>query len=170
MKKIIFLTVLIVFFQQLAMGQTTNYSAYSLILINVAKYAEWPDNGGEHFLITVIGKSKVYEELSRKQGLKVGSKTVAVVQVNEVSEITGTPNVVYISDNKSSIIDALSARFSGEPVMLVGEREGLHKKGAHMSFIIVDDTKLRFDINKTEMLKRNLKISNNILTIAHEVI
>ena len=170
MKKVVFLMMLAAFFQQPAVSQTTNYSAYSLILINVAKYAEWPDNGSEHFLIAVVGKSKVYDELSKKQGLKVGSKAVAVVQVNDIGEISGTPNVVYISDNKSSLIDGLNARYGSEPVMLVGEREGLHRKGAHMSFIIVDDTKLRFDINKTEMLKRNLKISNNILTIANEVI
>lgn len=170
MKKIFLLAFLVTVGMVRVDAQTTNYNAYSLILINVAKYAEWPENSSDKFLITVVGKSKVYDELVKKQGYRINNKPVQVNQVNEVGEINSIPQLIYLSDSKSSSLEELQGKYGANPVMVVTEREGLHKKGAHMSFIIIEGNKLRFDINKTEMLKRNLKISNNILTIANEII
>jgi hypothetical protein len=52
--------------------------------------------------------------------------------------------------------------------MIIAEREGLHKKGAAMSFIVINN-KLKFDINMKELEKRNLKISAQLTTLANDI-
>jgi len=45
-----------------------------------------------------------------------------------------------------------------EPVMIIAEREGLFKKGASFSFVVLDNNTLRFDINKKESESHQIKI------------
>lgn len=151
-----------------ALGQTTNHTAYSLFVVSFAKYASWPTEGGD-FKITVLGKSKVYDELLKMTANKnVNGHAYKIEQAEGVSEI-GDAQIVYISDNKSSSLDDLIKLTHGKPMMIVTEREGLTRKGAGLSFLIIDN-KLRFDINNTELEKRNIKVSANLVSIANSAL
>ena len=59
---------------------------------------------------------------------------------------------------------------SGKPTMIVTEREGLHKKGADISFFVNDQGKLNFDLNLTEMTKRELTMSKSLTTLAATIL
>ena len=52
-----------------------------------------------------------------------------------------------------------------KPVLFVGEREGLAKKGAALSFCTLDDDALKFDINKKEIEGHQLKISSSLISL-----
>jgi hypothetical protein len=52
-----------------------------------------------------------------------------------------------------------------KPVLIVGEREGLAKKGAALSFVTLEDDVLKFDINKTEIEQHQLKISSALISL-----
>jgi hypothetical protein len=146
-------------------AQTTNYTAYSLFVVSFAKYASWPA-GGTDFKIAVLGKSKVYDEMVKLTANKnINGLVYKVVQVEEISEI-GDAHIVYLPDNKTSQLDELLKATAGKPLMVVSEREGLYKKGAAFSFLVLDN-KLRFDVNSGELEKRNIKVSGNLLTLAN---
>jgi hypothetical protein len=55
-------------------------------------------------------------------------------------------------------------------VMVIAEREGLYKKGAGFSFVILDNNTLRYDINSTENEKRQIKVSHSLQSLANTVI
>jgi hypothetical protein len=150
-------------------AQTTNYQAYSVFVYGMTKYMSWPSTNKTEFVIVVFGKSKVYDEMMKGlSGKTVNGLPIKIVQAEDLSGI-GDPQIVYISDGKSGQLDEIKRLTSGKPVLIIGEREGLHKKGAGMSFIAIDN-KLRIDINNVELSGRNIKTSTQMQALAHESI
>jgi hypothetical protein len=149
-------------------AQTTNYQVYSLYVVNIAKYSSWPAVNGE-FNITVFGKSKVYDELLKQKGKNVNGHILNVKQVDNLNDI-GQPEIIYLPDSKSSALDDLLKLTEGKSVMIISEREGLHKRGAGFSFIVMENGTLRCDMNSTELEKRQIKISKNLTALTNSSI
>lgn len=148
-----------------AAAQTTNYQVYALFVVNIAKYSSWPNLNGD-FQITVYGKSKAYDELLKQHGKNVNGHVINVSQVDNIAEI-GQPHILYLADGKSSSLDDLLKATQGKSTMIITEREGLYKKGAGFSFVIMENSTLRYDINNTELEKRQIKVSKNLTSLAH---
>jgi hypothetical protein len=152
-----------------ASAQTTNYQVHSLFVINIAKYSTWPAKSNE-FVITVFGKSKIYDELVKQSaGKTINGLPLRIYQTDNIAEI-GNANILFLSDGKSSALDEVLKSTEGKSVMVVAEREGLYKKGAGFSFVILDNNTLRYDINSAENEKRQIKVSHNLQSLANTVI
>jgi len=152
-----------------AEAQTTNYQVHSLFVMNIAKYSTWPSRNDE-FVITVFGKSKIYDELVKQSaGKTINGLPVKIKQTDNITEI-GTPNILFLADGKSSSLDEVLKNTEGKSVMVIAEREGLYKKGAGFSFVILDNNTLRYDINSTENEKRQIKVAHSLQSLANSVI
>ena len=92
-----------------------------------------------------------------------------VTQAENVTDL-GSAQMVYLADGKSGSLDEILKATEGKPVMIICQREGLPKKGAGFSFIVTENSTLRFDINNTELEKRQIKISKNLSTLANSTI
>jgi hypothetical protein len=150
-------------------AQTTNHQAYSVFVFGLSRYTSWPATGQTEFVIAVVGKSKVYEEMVKTYaGRLISGLPVRVVQVDDAKALVAQ-QIVYVSDNKSSIIEEIKKQTEGKPVLIIAEREGLHKKGAGMSFIAIDN-KLRLDMNSQELHSRQIKVSAQLNALANEVL
>ena len=160
----IYSVVLFVCLGSFAKAQTTNHQVYALFIVNIAKYSLWPVHTGD-MQITVYGKTKVYDELLKQNGKSVNG----VVKVNQIDDLAslGTPNIIYLADGKSSSLDELLKAVEGKSVMIITEREGLFKKGAGFSFVILENNTLRFDINNSDLEKRQIKVSKNLAALAN---
>jgi hypothetical protein len=149
-------------------AQTTNYQVYALYVVNIAKYSSWPNVKGE-LKIAIYGKSKVYDELMKQNGKSVNGSTLKVYQVDQMGDLSDA-HILYLADGKSGTLEELVKATEGKSTMIIAEREGLHKKGAGFSFLIMENSSLRFDINYTELEKRAIKVSKNLTTLAHSSI
>jgi hypothetical protein len=150
-------------------AQTTNYQVHSLFIINIAKYSTWPSSSGE-FHMVVFGKSKIYDELVKQvSGKNINGLTIKVTQTDNITEI-GNPQIIFLADGKSSNLSELLKVTDGKSTMVIAEREGLFKKGAGFSFVLMDNNTLRYDINNGELEKRNIKVSKNLSALANTVI
>jgi hypothetical protein len=168
MKKI-FLIVSLITIGLCAKAQTTNYQVHSLFIINIAKYSTWPTASGE-FHIVVFGKSKIYDELVKQvTGKNVNGLSIKVTQTESIIDIADA-QLVFLADGKSSNLSDLLKATEGKPIMVVAEREGLYKKGASFSFVLMDNNTLRYDVNNAELEKRNIKVSKNLTNLANTVI
>jgi hypothetical protein len=164
----ILLIAILLFALRDANAQTTNYEAYSLFVMNIAKYSSWPNTTGE-LRIAVLGKSKIYDHLQKQAGSKqFNGLSLKVSQAEHVSEV-GDVHIIYVSDGKSSALQDIVKSTQGKPVIIIAEREGLFKKGAGFSFIVTDNNTLRFDINSSDLEKRNIKIAKNLSALANSV-
>ncbi len=149
-------------------AQTTNYQVYALFVVNIAKYSSWPEINGE-FHVTVFGKTKVYDELLKQNGKNVNGHPIKVSQAEGVADM-GTPQILYLADGKSGSLEEILKARQGKAIMIICEREGLFKKGAGFSFIIMENGTLRYDINNTELEKRQIKVSKNLSSLANSAI
>ncbi len=169
MKKSIYIWSLIICSSLSSEAQTTNHKVYSLFVVNIAKYASFP-NIGSDFKIVVLGKSNIYQELQKVATTKdVNGKKMNITQVDEAAKIEEA-QIIYLSDSKSGSLADVIKKFNGKSIMIISEREGLYKRGAGLSFVVSDDSKLRVDINKTDLEKRQIRLSQNIVTTIGNII
>ncbi|MBS1507205.1 MAG: YfiR family protein [Bacteroidetes bacterium] len=171
MKKVKFIfSVLFIAFGASANAQTTNHQVYAVFVMSIAKFSAWPATDNKEFTITVFGKSKVFDELGRVAATKqVQGKKVEVLQEENASRIQPS-QIIYVAENKSSQLNEIVQLFAGKPVMIIAEREGLFRRGAGFSFVVLENNTLRFDINKKDLEARQIKISQNLTTLANEII
>lgn len=151
---------------QNSQAQTDINSAYSLFLYNFAKYSQWPAGNTGSFKITVLGDSKVYDELSKiSQSKNINGRKIEVVKINTPDQIENT-DLLFVAQDQSAAIASVQSKTSGKPVLIVAEKMGLFEKGACISFYVGSDSKLKFQINDAELAKRNLKMAQSLKNMA----
>jgi len=149
-------------------AQTTNHQVYSLFVMNIAKYSAWPAYGSD-FKIVVFGKSRIYDELQKlSPGKMINGVPIKVSQTDNLADI-GSQQIIYLPDGKSSMLDDILKLIHGKPIMIIAEREDLFKKGAGFSFVLLDNNTLRFDINNSDLEKRQIKVSKNLTALANSM-
>lgn len=150
-------------------GQISNYKAYSIYVYSFSKYINWPEqSGSKEFVITVVGKSKVREELEiMAQTKNVGGKKIVIKNTLNAEEI-GPSHIVYLSDEKSSQLDEILAKLSNAYTLIIAERDGMAKKGASISFVTLEDNTLRFEVNEDALSNHHLKVSKSLLALAYK--
>jgi hypothetical protein len=152
-------------------AQETDYKAYSLYVYNFMKYVDWPENKNEgDFIIVIIGKSKIEKELKTLAGQKkIRGRNIIVKSINSVDEINDC-HLLYITKEKSSVIKDLNIKIKDKSILIVGEKEGLARKGAALSFATLDNDELSFDINKRSIEEHKLKISSALIKLGELVV
>lgn len=147
-------------------AQDVDYKAYTLYVYNFMKYVEWPQaQSNGNFVIAVLGDSPILSELQSLAVLKkIKGRTIIVKKISSIDETQGA-HLIYIASGKSSTMSGLKETTKNTPVLIVGEREGLAKKGAGLSFVTTDEDELKFDINKREIELRQLKISSSLTSL-----
>jgi hypothetical protein len=149
-----------------ATAQETDYKAYTLFIYNFMKYIEWPEAQSKgDFVIGVLGDSPINKELQAlASSKKLKGRNIVLKKCNTPEEATSC-HLLYITDSKSSTVKILKELTKDKPVLIVGEREGLAKKGAGLSFVTLEDDGLKFDINKKEIEQHQLKISSSLINL-----
>lgn len=138
-------------------AQDVDYKAYSLFVYNFMKYIEWPEITGD-FTIGVMGDSPVVKELeSLAKTKKAKGRSIIIKKITTPEEALNC-QLVYVCSAKSSTAKLINEKVKGKSILVVGEREGLAKKGAALSFITLDDDVLKFEINKGVLDQNKLKI------------
>lgn len=145
-------------------SQDVDYKSYTLFLYNFMKYIEWPDKSGD-FVIGVVGDSKVTPELMfLAEKKKVGGRNIMVRTILNVEDVL-LCNMIYVPSQKTSMLRPIMEKIKDKPILIVGEREGLARKGAGISFVVGDDDVLKFDINKSVLNSQSLKIANLLIQL-----
>ncbi len=152
-------------------AQVDMNQAHSLFLYNFAKYSEFPSNANSNFKITILGSSSVYSNLKKTvSNRKIQGQTVLVKNVTSLkslkNEISNT-SILFISKSKSNLIHDIVKLTKGKSIMIITEKSGLHQKGACVSFI-VQNSKLKFQVNTDTLSARHLKIAGAMLNFAHK--
>jgi hypothetical protein len=150
-----------------AKAQERDYKAYSIYVYNFIKYIEWPQasKNGE-FVIAVIGDSPITNELKvLAASKKANGQTIVIRKITTLAELANA-QILYISTGKSSVIKEALEKTKNLPTLVIGEREGLVKKGAGINFVTLDDDTLKFELNKKAIEEHNLQISTTLISLA----
>lgn len=131
------------------------------------KYVEWPESAVKNeFTVCILGDSPIKKELQNlaASGKKIKGKNIVVRLIDKPEEACDC-QLLYVASSKSSVLKMLKDQMKDKPILIVGEREGLAKKGAALSFVTLEDDALKFDINKKEIEQRQLKISSSLVNL-----
>lgn len=162
-------------------------------IYNFIKFVDWPEekmaDSNEPIIIGIIGSEdfvKAVEPLIHK---KIKNRNISIKyfedyeklkesqddddrQWNQKMEVLKTCHVLMFCSCDSVRIKDLSQiikALKGSPVLTVGETAGFLESGGIINFLM-EDKKVRFEINVTAAKKSKLKISSKLLRLAKRVV
>lgn len=145
----------------------TNAKIKAVFIYNFTKYIEWPsDHKGGEFTIAILGNNKaLYDELSKMSQIKkIANQTFSIVTYNSISGIK-VPHILYIPSDSTEELDKAVEKLRGKSTLIVTEKPGMARKGAGINFVVVG-SRQKFELNKSNVEKHNLKVASTLENLA----
>jgi hypothetical protein len=165
-KKLTLISIFLLLALPVIKAQTTiDYAVHANIIYRCTKYIEWPDNmkTGD-FVIGVVGNSPLYDELKNFTANKAVGNQKIVIKKFSSSSASFNCHILFIDEDESRNVKKIASQTEGTPTLIFSESEGLAHKGSCINFIVVDDH-LKLEINKSNIIKRDLGIASDLLSL-----
>lgn len=150
-------------------------------IYNFIKFVDWPKekmaDSNEPITIGIIGKDpfgKAFEPIKKKQvkGKKVVIKRFKgfeeLKQSSEQIEAIRKCHLLFICSSKKNLKEVINS-VKDHSVLTVADIKGFLESGGIINFLI-EDKKVRFEINNTAAKQAKLKIRSKLLRLAKRVI
>jgi hypothetical protein len=141
------------------------------MIVRMLRLVEWPAEGGTTTLgLTVIGDGALAEALkAASAGQRVDGRPLVVAQVPTLAQLpVAPPPVVVLSASQRGSAQALSRTLEQQPVLTIGEGEGMGRAGLVIG-VYVDGDRIRFDANTGAASRAGLSLSSHLLRLARIV-
>jgi hypothetical protein len=147
----------------------TEYQVKAAFLFNFAKFVEWPADafpGADAPLqICVLGQDPFGHEFEEM----IADKTVNAHRI-EIIHPSGVPQakacqVIFVASSERQQAREILRGLRGASVLSVGDTSGFAKMGGIINFVL-DDGRVRFEVNVKAAERAHLKISARLLTVA----
>jgi len=143
------------------------YTAKSVLALNLARYSDWPpevflDSGGTVNLC-LLGDEVVQKAFNIIEKKPVGSKTLSVININESKQLEHC-HLLYIcadSVNATQWLEESSKRH----ILTIGESEDFLGQGG-MVYLEMSDPKINLNVNLAATQKAGVQISSRVLKLA----
>src|SRR5688572_29928546 len=136
-------------------------------LYNFTKYIEWPAAYKQgNFVIAVIGNNTLYNDLiSLFTGKILGTQKYEVKYFAKPADLIGTCHLIYLPPDFTGSVSEVTSKVKGKSTLIVTDKPGLAKQGAAINFIYIDN-KQKFEMNKSNIEKYDLKVSSSLVNLA----
>jgi YfiR/HmsC-like len=136
-------------------------------LYNFVKFVEWPGGTSDKgsFVICVLSDAPFSTTLEQAVKDKtVNGRALEVRRLKGLEEAIAC-RMVYLDSQASSRIASVPAAMQSAAVLTVGDGRGFLRQGGIIGFIL-QDNKVRFQINPDAAERAGLKISSKLLQLA----
>lgn len=156
-----------------AQGTDTSDSSEYLIkagfTYNFAKLMEWPASAfpqaDSPIVIGVLGVDPFGGTLDDVlKGKNVNGRGFEVRHLKYGMDLKGC-NILFISTSEAAHLDDILKTLKGQPVLTIGEMDHFAQRGGIINFI-VEDNKVRFEINPDAAKQADINISSRLLSLA----
>lgn len=145
----------------------TNAKIKAVFIYNFTKYIEWPaaDQVGE-FKIGILGENPpLFTELDKMSKVKkVANRSFSIKTYSSINEVD-KPHILYIPEDSTEMLQAAVKKLNGKSTLIVTEKAGLAKQGSAINFVIVGNRQ-KFELNKANVSKHNLKVASALENLA----
>lgn len=153
-------------------GAPTEYQVEAAFLYNFAKYVTWPPrafaSATEPFIIGVLGEDPFGDDLVRtiEKEKQVQGRPLVIVRGRTPAEVANC-HVLFISASEQPRLaqDLAALQRAGSTALTVGESDDFLVGGGMIRFVI-DNSKVRFEINARAAEQSGLVISSKLLSLA----
>jgi hypothetical protein len=151
----------------------TEYQVKAAFLFNFARFVEWPadafPSADSALQICVLGQDPFGRDFEQV----IVDKTVNGHRI-EVAHPDGIPQaracqILFISASEKAHLPSILQGLKGASVLIVGDIPGFATAGGIINFVL-DDGRVRFEINLKAAELAHLKISARLLTVAKVVL
>jgi hypothetical protein len=151
---------------------TAEYQLKAAFLFNFAKFIDWPPASfagpQTSFSICILGADPFGHSMDELlQGKTIADRHVTVERSKQVADVRHC-EVVFVSSSEKSRVHEILDGLKGTNALAVGETEGFAAAGGTIQFAI-EDNHVRFLINKDAADRARLRVSSNLLSLAHIV-
>lgn len=129
----------------------------AIYIQKIINYVEWPESRSEEFVIAVAGQEKLREKLEEIFKTPIAGKSVKIIPYQR-KESAAASQILCLFSSKTSIP-------SHSGVLVITHKQGGIPDGAIINFVL-EEGKLRFDINNTEAQRRKIRINARLLKLA----
>lgn len=141
------------------------------MIFNLAKFIDWPaevfPSGNTPFMICLIGKSALGPALETLAGKAVKGRRVIVRHVSR-SDDFNTCHSLVIGESELRRIPAILDHTGRRPVVTISDLPGFAGAGGIIG-LVEQEGKIRFEINLEIARQSNIRISPQLIRLAHIV-
>lgn len=149
------------------------YSVKAAFLFHFAQFIDWP---GETFkdassplTYCTLGDDPFHGALDASlSGKTVGTRPIRVLHFKQQKDIQGC-QILFIGPVEKTALSGVLASLNGNAVLTVGESDQFVETGGMIGFLL-EESKIRFEINLDAAEHAKLKISSRLLALAKTVI
>jgi hypothetical protein len=155
-----------------AQSQPEEYRVKAALVFHFAQLVDWPPSAfptdSSPLNICTIGQDPFHGDLETTlQGKSVGARAVHIRHPKEVQDLVGC-HIVFIGANENKRLPQVLAELGKSPVMTFGESDGFLEQGGMVCFML-EDGKIRFDINLDPAEQAGVKVGSRLLLLAKTV-
>lgn len=146
----------------------TQYDVEAVYLFNFGKFVSWPQKNTPGFVICVLGENPFGSALDRTiSGESIAGKNVEDRQLAHEAEVGGC-SILYISRSEEQHLPRILNATRNAPVLTVSDIPNFTQRGGMIQFV-VDNGKVRFQVNRTPAERSGLALSSELLKVAVRV-
>jgi hypothetical protein len=141
-------------------------------IYNFPKLMEWPSNAfpqaDSPIVVGVLGTDPFGGTLDKiLQGQKANGRSFVVKHLKWGMDIRDC-NILFVASSETAHLDEILHTVKGQPILTIGETPGFAQRGGIVNFVLEDD-KVRFEVNLDAAKQANINISSRLLQLAHVV-
>jgi hypothetical protein len=147
----------------------SEYQLKAAFLVNFGKFIDWPEtefsSSTVPFVIGVVGSDPFGDDLDEAiKGKLIGAHPIVAKRISSGGDMGGLGLAFIGSSEKTRVADTLR-RLNASSAVSVSDIDHFCEAGGMIAFV-VDNNRIRFEINIDAAQKRNLKISSKLLSLA----
>jgi hypothetical protein len=143
----------------------------AMFVYNFLKFVEWPAESrrpGVPFVVLIIGDGPTADATEQfLESKTIGEQKIFVRRTRWDQSLEGARAVFVLESDGKRLHRILDAAASAS-VLSIGEGEGFTTRGGVIS-LLVEDRKVRFDVDTTAAQVAGLRVSSKLLALTHAV-
>jgi len=149
-------------------GETINeYQVKAAFIFNFAKFVEWPSDAfgeGGALVVGVIGDDPFGGALDRLNGNTANGRALRIKRFRGGDDPRAC-QVLFISASEDRHLKKIMESIRGTNILTIGESTQFGQSGGMIRFVI-QDNKVRFEINASAAGQAGLRISSKLLALS----
>ena len=153
-----------------AQAKAEEYHVKAVFLFHFAQLVDWPasDAGTSNFALCTLGDDPFQGQLeSTLDGRSIGTRPIHVLHLKQAQEVRNC-QVLFVSNSEDRHLPKIIEDLGNSAVMTVGEANDFIEGGGMIRFVL-DQNKVRFEINLKASDPAGLKFSSRLLLLAKNV-
>ena len=172
----IWLTITLMLVSHTVITQAQSASEYEVkaaFLFNFAKFVEWPSDAfasnDAPLQICVLGQDPFRREFEQVVDSKnVNGHQLEIVHPSGAAQAKSC-QIVFVAASEKQQVGEILRNLQGASALTVGESEGFARMGGMINFVL-DDSRVRFEINVKASQRARLKVSARLLMVAKSLV